>query len=548
MSARANLLFLLSGAAALAGCASISSPEGGPRDVTPPKLTGTSPKNGAVNVTQQTVRLEFSEGVQLKDLSKNLIVAPVLGDGDEYKIKEERTAISLVFDKPFQPNTTYTFNFREAVTDITENLPAQNVQVTFSTGTRLDSGSVRGTVTQLLSGAPAGEVAVMLFPEADTANIRRSKPYYLNRTDKSGAFALQSLKVGRYRLFALSDKNNSGRYEEGEQIAYLPEPITVRPGLDSLRLVLVRPDARRPIISSQQGSPTQFKISFGEGLRQARLSAVGAPAPAAGATAPDPLNEALLLGDRGRSVTLFRTAALPEGRYVLAATDSVGNTGRDTINVKFPGTIAPGARRTAGYSIVGGSREVYRQGQVKFQFVEPLRAFPRQPIGTLLEDSTTRKPIRVPQEATLSPDRTLLTINLNTKAKKSVTLTLDSTAVTSIAGQRLGLKPLRLLVTEQSPVGSVAGTIQTKYTSFQLQLLDQNGQVAGALENPRNTFRFDNLAPGTYRLRVLIDADANGTWRGGDPKFILPAEPVYLAPQPIQVRANWEIEDVKLAF
>ncbi|MCB2410378.1 Ig-like domain-containing domain [Hymenobacter lucidus] len=543
MSVRANLLAFLSAGAVLSGCASISSPQGGPRDTTPPKLTSTSPANGARNVTQQTVRMVFSESVQLKDLSKNLIVAPVLGEKETYKIKEERNAISLVFDKPFQPNTTYTFNFREAVSDITESLPAQDVSVTFSTGALLDSGSVRGTVTQLLSGATAADVAVMLYPEADTANIRRSKPYYLNRTDKTGAFALKNLKVGRYRLFALADKNQSGRYEEGEQIAYLPEPITVRPGLDSLRLVLVRPDARRPIISSQQGTPNQFRVSYNEGLSQASISALGAAPGAA-----SPLNENLLLAERGRSVTLFRTAALPEGRYVLAATDSVGNTGRDTINVKFPGTITGAARRTALYSVVGNPRDVYRQGQVKFQFVEPLKPFPKQPIGTIVEDSTTRKPIRVPQEATLSADRTLLTVNLNTKAKKTVSILLDSTAVTTITGQRLGLRALRLVPTDQSPVGSVAGTIQTKYTRFQLQLLDATSQVAAVLESPKGTFRFDNLAPGNYRLRVLIDADANGTWRAGDPKFRVPAEPVYLAPLPIQVRANWEVEDVKLTF
>jgi uncharacterized protein (DUF2141 family) len=544
MSVRANLLFLLSAGAVLSGCATVSSPQGGPRDVTPPKLVSTSPADGALNVRQQTVRLEFSEGIQLKDLSKNLIVAPVLGEDEKYRIKEERNAISLVFEKPLQPNTTYTFNFGGAVTDITENLPAQNVSVTFSTGARLDSGSVRGTVTQLLSGGAASEVSVMLYPEADTANIRHGKPYYLSRTDKTGAFGLKSLKTGRYRLFALADKNNTGRYEDGEQIGYLPELITVRPGLDSLKLVLVRPDARRPIIASQQGTPTQFKVSYNEGLRQASLLPIGAAAPAAAS----PLNEALLLGDRGRSVTLFRTTALAEGRYVLAATDSVGNSGQDTINVKFPGTITGAARRAPQYTVVGNPRDVYRQGQVKFQFGAPLRPFTKQPIGTLLEDSTTRKPIRVPQEATLSADRTQLIVNLNTKAKKTVSIVLDSTAMSVITDQRLGLKPVRLTVTDQSPVGSVAGTIQTKYARFQLQLLESTGQVVAALENPKKVFRFDNLAPGTYRLRVLIDADNDGTWRSGDPKFRVPAEPVYVAPQPVQVRANWEVEDIKLAF
>ncbi|UOQ54141.1 Ig-like domain-containing domain [Hymenobacter cellulosivorans] len=545
MSVRANLLVLLSASAIVSGCAAVSSPQGGPKDVTPPKLIGTSPANGALNVREQTIRLDFSESIQLKDLTKNLIVAPVLGDDNKYRVKEERTSISLVFDKPLQANTTYTFNFGAAITDITENLPAQNVLVTFSTGARLDSGSVRGSVTQLLSGAAGAEVPVMLYPESDTMTIRRGKPYYMVRTDKAGAFALNNLKTGRYRLYALADKNNTGRYEEGEQIAYLPEPITVRPGLDSLRLVLVRPDARRPIISSQQGTPNQFRITFNEGLTQARLLPLGA---AATAPAPAPLNEALLVGEKGRSVTLFRTAALAEGRYLLATADSVGNTGQDTINVKFPGTITGTARRAAQYNVVGTPRDVYRQGQVKFQFAEPLRPFTKQPIGTLLEDSTARKPIRVPQEATLSPDRTQLTVNLNTKAKKSISIILDSTAVTTITDQRLGLKPVRLLVTDQSPVGSVAGTIQTKYQRFQLQLLDNTNQVAAVLESPKKTFRFDNLAPGNYRLRVLIDADNNGTWRGGDPKFIVPAEPVYLAPQPVQVRANWEVEDLKLAF
>ncbi|UOQ73366.1 Ig-like domain-containing domain [Hymenobacter cellulosilyticus] len=548
MSVRANLLVLLSASAIVSGCAAVSSPQGGPRDVTPPKLTGTSPANGSVNVRQQVVRLEFSESIQLKDLAKNLIVAPVLGDDNKYRVREERSAIALEFEKPLQANTTYTFNFGASVTDITENLPAQDVQVTFSTGARLDSGSVRGNVIQLLSGAAAAEVPVMLYPETDTMTIRRGKPYYMTRTDKSGAFALNSLKTGRYRLFALDDKNNTGRYEEGEQIAYLPEPITVRPGLDSLRLVLVRPDARRPIISSQQGTPTQFKISFNEGLTQARLLPLGATPATPATPAPAALNEALLVSERGRSVTLFRTAAIAEGRYLLATADSVGNTGQDTINVKFPGTITGAARRAPQYAVVGAPRDVYRQGQVKFQFAEPLRPLTKQPIGTLLEDSTSRKPIRVPQEATLSPDRTQLTVNLNTKAKKTISIILDSTAVTSITEQRLGLKPVRLPVTDQSPVGSVAGTIQTKYARFQLQLLDGTNQIVALLESPKKTFRFDNLAPGPYRLRVLIDADNDGNWRGGDPNFLVPAEPVYLAPQQLQVRANWEMEDIKLVF
>ncbi|GAA3938010.1 Ig-like domain-containing protein [Hymenobacter algoricola] len=541
MSVRADLLFLLAAGAVLGGCATISSPQGGPRDLTPPKLVSTSPANGARNVQRQSIRLEFSESVQLKDLTKNLLIAPVMAD-NKYQIKEERTAFTLEFEKPFDPNTTYSFNFREAVVDITESNKASGVQLAFSTGARLDSGSVRGTVTELLNNQPVGDVAVVLYPEADTLNIRRGKPYYLAQTEKTGTYSLQNLKEGRYLMFALADKNQNGRYDEGERIGYRAGLLTVRPGLDSVNFALVRPDGRRPLIVGQQGSPTQFKITLNEGVQQAVLAPLGASAP----TAPV-LNESLVVTEKGRTVLLFRTAALAEGRYVLASTDSVGNTGRDTINVRFPGT-AP-VRRAAAYTVDGSPRSVYRQGLLTFKFTEPLRPLAAaKSAGTLLEDSLTRRPLRVPQEITLSPDRTQLIVSLNTKAKKTVTVTLDSTVVLSSTGQRLGLKPLRLAVTEDSPFGSVAGTVQTKYKRYQLQLLDANYQPVAVLDSPKGTFRFDNLLPGPYRLRVLIDADADGTWRGGDPQLRRPAEPVYLVPQPVQVRANWEVDDLKVAF
>ncbi|GGG40008.1 Ig-like domain-containing protein [Hymenobacter glacieicola] len=532
LPARASIYLLLTAAAGLGGCAAISSPEGGARDTTPPKLVGTIPANGARNVTGQSVRLEFSEQVQLKDLQKNLIVAPVLGEKDTYKIREDRSAITLTFDRPFAPNTTYSFNFGNSISDITESNPAQKVVLSFSTGARLDSGSVRGVVRDLLTGQPTENTAVVLYPEADTANIRRGRPYYLARTDKQGGFELQNLKEGRYRAFALADKNQSNRYEEGEKIGYLPDLLTVRPGLDSLQFLLTRPDARRPLVTTQKTNPTDFRISFNEGVERVTLAPLGA------AVASPALNEAVQLAEKGRTVLLYRTPALTEGRYLLASTDSAGNVGRDTINVRFQGN--PPARRGAAYSVEGSPREVYRQGQVKFVFTEPVRLAPNKPIGTLVEDSLKRRPLRLPQDGTLSPDRTTLALNLNTNARKTVMFLLDSTVISSITGQRLGLKPLRLRVSEQTATGTLSGPLQTKATRYWVQLLEANGQVVTTLNSPRGTYRFDNLQPGTYRVRVLIDTNQDGRWQGGDPQLRLPPEPVYLLPKSIQVRSNFD--------
>ncbi len=530
---------MLAGGVGLAGCASISSPQGGERDTVAPTLVSSEPADGTRNFRGQTIRLVFSEAVQLKDFTKNFIISPAVPETNPYKLREERNAVALVFAKPLEANTTYSFNFGNTVSDITESNPALNVVLSFSTGAVLDSGAVRGTVRDLLSNKPADAAAVLLYPETDTAGVRRGKPYYLARTDKSGTYSFRNLKAGRYRLYGLADKNQNTRYDEGEKIAYRPELLTIGPQPDSVLLQLVRPDARRPIISSQQGSFSQFRVSYGEGIRAATLAPLGA------APAPQ-LPEALQLADQGRSVTLFRTAALPEGRYLLAATDSAGNVSRDTVNVKFPGT-AP-TKRGPVYTVEGAPREVYRQGEVQFSFAEPVRVAPGKPFATLQEDSAAVRPLTLPTHGSLSPDRTRLTVLLDTKAQKTITLRLDTLNLTTITGQRLGAKPLRLRVTDQATTGSLAGTIQTTYSRYELQLLDAQGKVVASLDSPKGTFRFDRLTPAIYTFRVLVDADADGRWRGGDPNLLIPAEPVYLSPKSEQARAGFETETTRLVF
>ena len=112
----------------------------------------------------------------------------------------------------------------------------------------------------------------------------------------------------------------------------------------------------------------------------------------------------------------------------------------------------------------------------------------------------------------------------------------------AVTGQPLRLRPLRLALTEQSGNGSLFGTIQTKSTSFELQVLNDKYEVVASLPSPKGRYRFDNLAPASYRLRVLIDADADGRWRNGDVNLKLPAEPVFMPSKLLPVRAGWEVE------
>ena len=538
MSVRAELLALLALVALLESCAAVAPPLGGPRDRTPPRRISSSPDSAARNVKQLFVRLNFSEPIVTKDLSKNLLITPQLPDDNPYKLREDRSAITLLFDKPLDPNTTYSFNFREGIVDITEGLPAKNAFLTFSTGPELDSGKVNGTLTDVLTARAVEGASIGLYRVADTLGVRRGRPYYTVLTDKEGKFNLNFLRAGDYKLYAVADKNNNGRYDDGEKIAYLPIPVTIAGGTGAaVPLVLTQPDQRPPLLTARTPSPTQLRLSYNEGLRSARL----APLP----TSPNAaaVAEATQLVERGRTVVVYKTPTVGDGRYLLTATDSTGNIGSDTLQLKFP--VPPAAARKVAnpplYAVEGTPRTVFPEGQVKFQFAVPVRVASGKPFGTLVEDSVRRRPLRLPADGTLSPDRTQLAVRFNAKAKNRLDIVLDSTAVTAITGQSLRLKPLRLGLSEQDVSTSLSGTLTTKEKSFELQLLDDKFQIIASLNSPKGTYMFTDMPPGTYRLRVLIDADGDGRWRGGDPKLLLAPEPVFLYAKTLKVSAGFDV-------
>ncbi|MDJ0364465.1 Ig-like domain-containing domain [Hymenobacter sp. H14-R3] len=531
---------------ALGSCAAISSPQGGPRDKTAPRLVATSPDSAARNVKQQFIRLTFSEPIQVKDLAKNLLITPQLPPDNLYSVRPDRDFVTLLFKKPLEANTTYSFNFRSAIVDVTESLPAKYQALSFSTGATLDSGRVSGSVVDLLTTRPAKDVVVGLYRTTDTVGVRRGQPYYLTRTDDKGQFQINFVRVAPYKLYAWTDKNNNNRFDDGEKIAYLPNPVLVTDTTGPRVLRLVRPDRLPPRRTGLETTATQARVNFNEGLRSATLAAL---APAAGAT-PAAIQNATEVADFGRSLLIYKTPVLSDGRYLLMATDSTGNERRDTLNLRFPVPTAVGKTPALppGTTVAGNPRTVYRQGQVKFVFPVPVALVAGRSPGTLTEDSLKTHALKVPTEAVLSPSRTQLLVTLDTKALKNIEIRLDTLAILAVTGQSLGLRrPLRLAVVDQDPSGLITGTIQTEVKNFDLQLLNEQLQVVAQLRSPRGTYRFAYLAPGKYRLRVLIDQDGDGRWRGGDPDLLVPAEPIYLHPEVIQVRSGFELNN-KLNF
>ncbi len=104
------------------GCAKRGTPTGGAKDSIPPVLLNASPKQNTIFFDAEKITLTFDEYIKLNDINKQLIISPPLAS-QAYKVDPQTSIakkIEIQLLDSLAPNTTYTFNFGESITDNNE--------------------------------------------------------------------------------------------------------------------------------------------------------------------------------------------------------------------------------------------------------------------------------------------------------------------------------------------------------------------------------------------------------------------------------------------
>jgi len=205
-------------------CANPVAPQGGPKDVTPPRILEMNPPNYSTLFSGKQLTIHFDEYIKLNNLSNQLMISPPLAKTPRIKTKGKSVVIEI--DEQLRDSTTYTFFFGDAIVDITEANPLKNFEYVFSTGTLMDSMAIRGKVINAFDMKPKDGIAVLLYiPGVD--NIPNdslpllSLPAYVSRTNKDGEFELNNLRNIPYKLVALLDMNSNYLYDlPNEEIAF----------------------------------------------------------------------------------------------------------------------------------------------------------------------------------------------------------------------------------------------------------------------------------------------------------------------------------------
>ncbi|MFT6869903.1 Ig-like domain-containing protein [Polaribacter sp.] len=238
----------------ISNCARTGRPEGGPKDEDAPLFVTANPPYESINFKKKEIKLNFDEFVKLKDLNKQLVISPPM----QYPplISPQGSAskqLKIEIIDTLQLNTTYIFNFGNAVEDNNENNKLENFKYVFSTGNYIDSLTISGDIrdAKLLETPRSNNVLLYRIDSSfNDSIIYNKKPDYITTSLDTTIFRFTNLRKGNYLMIALKESVND----------YIFDPKNDKIGFVSDTIQLPRDSIlNTPIILFKEDQPYQFK-------------------------------------------------------------------------------------------------------------------------------------------------------------------------------------------------------------------------------------------------------------------------------------------------
>ena len=577
-------------AALLAACASIGTPEGGPRDYQPPVFVRSTPMPGQTGVMPTRLELYFDENVNLDDAFNKVIISPVQKTAPVVRSGGRRVTVEL--RDTLQPNTTYTVDFADAIRDLNEGNILDGFAIDFATGDSIDSLQISGIVLAARNLEPAQGITVGVTTDLSDTALTRSPLQRIARTNQRGQFTIRNLKAGVYRIFALNDVNRDNMWDRSEDVAFYDVDITPtsRPTIvsDTLRpsddkdSIVERPatlflpndvlltwfneDYHAQYLKDTQ-RPDRRRLFVGMGAPRDTLPTLTViDGPYAGKTDADwallqsNVNcDSLTYWIRDPELLAMDTLRLSVHH---AAQDTLSRRVwvNDTINFIYRAPKVKKKKKDDKDSLDVPEREfatLMVKGQSSHDIYAPLRFESALPIARIdsiglhlqvKEDTVWKDLVMPPLRAdSLNPLCGRL-FDYKWTPGAAYRFMADSAAVVSIYDS-VHNKALRHEFTVKKPedYSNLIFTITPRTVDghalyFELLNSSDNAVRTIAVDTLTGKVTVPYITPGTYYGRVFVDANGNGRWDTGDFKMRVQPEEVAYFDKKMELKANWDNE------
>ena len=210
-------------------CASIQSPSGGEKDTNPPTVLRSIPKQAETNIKPSIIEIQFDEFFVLKNLANELLISPPLNEAPI--ISQKGKSLFIELQEELNNNSTYTLNFGKGIADYHEGNILKDYTLVFSTGAKLDSLQLQGSITTCPDKTLPEDVIVAIY-QTDSltkdSTIYLNKPDYFSLIDQQNKFHIKHIRDGSYELIAFKDVNANYKYDgASEQIAFHNKTINI---------------------------------------------------------------------------------------------------------------------------------------------------------------------------------------------------------------------------------------------------------------------------------------------------------------------------------
>ncbi|MEO6178122.1 MAG: Ig-like domain-containing protein [Flavobacterium circumlabens] len=520
-------------------CAKRGSITGGLKDTLAPVLISSSPKNLSTDFKGDEITLTFDEYIKLKNINKQLIISPPMKHEPLITPTNVSRFITIKLRDTLQPNTTYSLNFGQGITDNNEGNAYNQFKYVFSTGSYIDSLSLNGKIKDAYEKNVDNFVSVMLYEVNDKFKdsvIYKENPRYITNTlDSMRTFKFENLKAGKYLLLALKDKGSNNKFNpKDDKIGFLKSYITV-PNDSVFEVELFKETLPLKTFKPIQASGNRLLLPY-EGKQNFKNS-----------------KPKIVLKNNTEVletiVTQFPKKDSLQVWYKTLKADSLSlEVERESYKKRFTVKIKDQKKDTLNIKAVQNGIINFRE-RFTLETETPLVKFDKSKIRLVNKDS-------VAVDFTTEYDEfdQKMYVDFKKEPLEKYHFTFFPGALTDFYEKANDTLSYKLTTKELADYGNLILNLKNvKRFPIIVQLTNKKGDIilAEAYSEGETKIEFNLIEPNAFTIRVIYDDNKNKIYDPGSFLEKRLAEEVYYYQQEFDVRANWdrnETVDLSIPF
>jgi uncharacterized protein (DUF2141 family) len=512
-------------------CAKRGSITGGLKDTIAPVLKMSFPKNFNTNFKGDEIKLVFDENIKLKDLNKQLIISPPMKLEPLILPTTASKFITIKIKDTLKPNTTYSFNFGQSITDNNEGNPYNQFKYVFSTGAYIDSLALGGRVKDAYNKEAESFVSVMLYEVNDRFKdsvVYKETPRYITNTlDSLKTFRLENLKAGKYLLVALKDRNNNNKFNPKEdKIGFNKQFITI-PNDTVYELELFKETLPFKAYKPSQASGNRLIVGY-DGKQNFSNA-----------------KPKITLERKGEILPTIITQ-LPKKDslqvwYKPLKADSLSITiSKDVYKKNFLFKIKDQKKDTLSINAIQSGTLNFRD-RFTLETTTPLVKFDKSKIKLINKDS-----IAVDFTTTYDEWNQKLFFDFKKEPSEKYSLSLLPGALTDFYEKSNDSLSYKMETKTFADYGNLTVLLQNaKHFPIIVELTNEKGDVLTSEYTEKDPkIVFNLIEPALYSLRIIYDENKNKIYDSGNYLEKRYSEEVIYFSKEIDVRTNWDVEQV----